>query len=65
LLRSGTGVVVMHLRDKKVVDCLCARFRAPLLPLKTKINQNPIASILGYLSKPITNNDIELIASND
>lgn len=23
------------------------------------------ASILGYLSKPITNNDIELIASND
>jgi hypothetical protein len=35
-----------------------------LLPLKTKIIKN-LSSILGYLSKPITNNDIELIASND
>ena len=35
------------------------------IAIEDKNKSKTYASILGYLSKPITNNDIELIASND
>ncbi|MEZ7498627.1 response regulator [Flavobacterium sp. Arc3] len=35
------------------------------IAIEDKNNSKTYPAILGYLSKPITNNDIELIASND